>query len=268
MIKRPLKYAGIIILFLVSNLILVSSGSGEGVGKLALSSKHIMNFEKLSFQSEEEQTPLWEDEFQKPSGRKSTTKAMFLSLLLPGAGELYANNKIRSRIFLGLEGVIWSSFFGFRTYGSWKKRDYKGFATSHAGIDLEGKSDEFFEDLTYYDNRDEYNQFARLYQGEDAIIYPENDFWNWEWDSQDSRGHYRDLRNKSKAAYRKALYMVGLAALNRIVSVLDAAHSVRKFNRRLGSEFSSINQTGLKFDLNANFFGKNPHFFLSLSKSF
>ena len=222
----------------------------------------------LNLQNEKEKGSLWEDEFQKPSGRKSTTKAMFLSLLLPGAGEYYADNKTHSRIFLGIEGSIWGSFFAFRTYGSWKKKDYKGFAALHAGVGLDGKNDNFFEDITYYDNRDEYNQFARLYNGDQAVIYPENDFWNWEWDSQDSKGRYRELRNQSKSAYRRALYMVGLAALNRVVSVLDAVRSVKKFNRMLGSEFSSADQTGLKFSLDANFFGRNPHFSFSLRKSF
>jgi len=212
--------------------------------------------------------PSFEDEFQKPSGRKSTTKAMLLSLLLPGAGELYAGNGTGSRMFLGLEGSIWTGFFAFRTYGSWKKTDYKGYAALHAGANLDSKTDDYFENITYYDTRDQYNQFARLYHGADATIYPENDFWNWNWDSQDSKGRFRDLRNQSKTAYRRALFMVGLAAVNRIVSVLDAARSVKKFNRKLSSEFSSVNPTGLRFSLDANPFSKNPHYYFKVKKRF
>ena len=193
---------------------------------------------------------------------------MFLSLLLPGAGELYAENTTGSRIFLGLEGSIWAGFFAFRTYGSWKKTDYKGYAALHSGVNLDSKTDDYFENITYYDTRDQYNQFARLYHGADAMIYPENDFWNWNWDSQDSKGRFRDLRNQSKTAYRRALFMVGLAAVNRIGSVLDAVRSVKKFNRKLSSEFSSINPTGLRFSLDANPFSKNPHYYFKVKKSF
>jgi hypothetical protein len=296
--KRFLNYTWIIVLSLLFNLVFVNPGFGKGKGfagmeyspvpsrlSQGLSSipfsseitnrlKFVQSAEDGQFlfsqnlQNEKEKGSLWEDEFQKTSGRKSTTKAMLLSLLLPGAGELYAENKSHSRIFLGIEGSIWSTFFAFRTYGSWKKRDYKGYSALHAEVDLEGKNDDFFEDITYYDNRDEYNQFARLYNGDKAVIYPENDFWNWEWDSQDSKGRYRELRNQSKSAYRRALYMVGLAALNRVVSVLDAVRSVKKFNRKLGSEFSSAYQSGLRFSLDANFFSRNPHFSFSLSKNF
>jgi hypothetical protein len=275
-------YRYVLISFFLLNWVLVSSGSGEETNTLVTDPPQAGSVSKIMFlthqppldlqnfylQTEAEDAPLWQDEFQKPSGRKSATKAMVLSLILPGAGEYYAESKLRSGVFLGIEGAIWSSFLGFRTYGSWKKRDYKGYASLHADANLEGKSDDFFEDLTYYDNRDEYNQFARLYDGDAAIIYPENDFWNWQWDSQSSRERYRELRNQSKSAYRKALYMVGLAALNRVVSVLDAAYSVRKFNRKLGSEFSSVSQRGMKFRLDANPFGNNPHFILNLSKKF
>ncbi|MDH4223588.1 MAG: hypothetical protein OEV55_08640 [candidate division Zixibacteria bacterium] len=228
----------------------------------------IPNLNQKVFYQDNRDIPQWGDEFQKPSGRKSITKAMLLSLVLPGAGEFYAENKNRFRFFLGIESAVWSGFAGFRAYGSWKKNDYKGFATSHAGINLDGKSDKFFENMTYYDNRDEYNQFARLYHGDEAVIYPENDFWNWEWDSQDSKARFRELRNQSKSAYRKALFMVGLAALNRVVSMLDAARSVKKFNRQLSSEFSSINKTGLKISLDANFFGRNPHLVLNFNRNF
>jgi hypothetical protein len=296
MIKSHIKYKPVVFLLILFNSVIISGSLAggfvgtehypvpaqlnQGLSSMPFSRevtnhlKFVKSTEGRQFlyvqnlQNEKEKGSLWEDEFQKTSGRKSATKAMLLSLLLPGAGELYAGNKTHSRIFLGIEGSIWGSFFAFRTYGSWKKRDYKGYSALHAGVDLDGKNDNFFEDITYYDKRDEYNQFARLYNGDQAIIYPENDFWNWEWDSQDSKGRYRELRNQSKSAYRRALYMVGLAALNRVVSVLDAVRSVKKFNRKLGSEFSSADQTGLKFSLDANFFGRNPHFNFSLRKSF
>lgn len=279
MIKRLLR--NIWVFALLFNLALITSTSGqekENAGtehssvlvpaKKILTEQTSVSLKGQKSEQKSQVNPSFEDEFQKPSGRKSTAKAMLLSLLLPGAGELYAGNGTGSRIFLGLEGSIWAGFFAFRTYGSWKKTDYKGYATMHAGVNLDSKTDDYFENITYYDTRDQYNQFARLYHGADATIYPENDFWNWNWDSQDSKGRFRDLRNQSKTAYRRALFMVGLAAVNRIVSVLDAARSVKKFNRKLSSEFSSVNPTDLRFSLDANPFSKNPHYYFKVKKEF
>jgi len=281
MVKRHLKDIWIIPLALLFSFVFISSGSGEESGnavterssilaspKPVLASQTPVILKGQSFEQNRQVNPSFEDEFQKPSGRKSVTKAMLLSLLLPGAGELYADNATGSRIFFGLEGSIWVGFFAFRTYGSWKKTDYKGYAAAHAGVILDSKTDDFFENITYYDNRDQYNQFAKLYHGADATIYPENDFWNWNWDSQDSKGRFRDLRNQSKMAYRRALFMVGLAAVNRVVSVLDAARSVKKFNRKLGSEFSSVNSDELRFSLDVNPFSKNPHYSFKVKKIF
>jgi len=198
---------------------------------------------------------------EKKEGLKSATKAALLSLLLPGAGEIYGGSKTKGKIFIFSEASLWAGYFGFRTYGSWLKKDYKVYAASHAKVNLEGKSDDFFDQLSFYDSRDQYNQFAPLYHRGDKQPYPEDDLWNWEWDSRDSRYYYRDLKNRSKNATRNALYLVGLSIVNRIVSVVDAMKTVRTYNRKRSLEFSHI-----KFDLKANPLGHNPTVMLYLSR--
>jgi hypothetical protein len=198
---------------------------------------------------------------ERKEGWKSGTKAALLSLLLPGAGEIYGGSKTKGKIFIFSEASLWAGFFAFRTYGSWLKDDYKVYAASNARVDLDGKDDDFFDNLAFYDNRDQYNQFALLYNRGEKQPYPQDDVWNWEWDSRESREHYRDLKNRSKSAYRRALYMVGLSALNRIVSVVDAIKTVRAYNRKRSLEFSRI-----KFDLKANPLGHNPQVMVYISR--
>ena len=198
---------------------------------------------------------------EKKEGLKSVSKAALLSLLLPGAGEIYGGSKTKGKIFIFSEASLWGGFFGFRTYGAWLKKDYKVYAAEHAKVDLDGKSDDFFDELAFYDSREQYNQFAPLYHRGEKEPYPENDFWNWEWDSRESRYYYRDLKNRSKSASRKALYMVGLSIVNRIVSVVDAMKTVRTYNRKKSLEFSQI-----KFDLKANPLGHNPSVMLYISR--
>jgi hypothetical protein len=128
-------------------------------------------------------------------------------------------------------------------------------------VNLEGKSDDYFDQLAFYDSRDQYNQYAPLYYREDRQPYPEDEFWNWEWDSRRSRDYYRDLKNRSKNASRNALYMVGLSVLNRIVSVVDAMKTVRTYNRKKSLEFSHM-----KFDLKANLLSQNPTVMLYITR--
>jgi hypothetical protein len=209
-----------------------------------------------------------EDMFQMPGefeekkeGMKSVTKAALLSFILPGAGEIYGGAKTKGQIFILSEASVWAGYFAFQTYGNWLEDDYKSYAASHAQVDLTGKPSDFFDNLAFYDTRDRYNQFALLYHPGEALPYPEDDLWNWVWESGDSRLYYRELKNRSRDASRRALYMVGLSVVNRIISVLDAMKTVRTYNRAKSFELSRI-----KFDLKANPFSHNPRIMLYVSR--
>lgn len=203
------------------------------------------------------------DEFAPSGQQKSPSQALLLSLLLPGAGQFYNESKTKAGVFAGTEASLWLGFFTFRTIGSWKKTDYQNYAVAHAGVNPEDKDDDFYERLTFYDDRDQYNQLTRLYNGPEAPIYPEIEFWNWEWDGFNSRSKYRDLRNQSKTAYRRSLYMVGLAGLNRILSALDAFRGAKNFNRQ-----KALEREELSFHPKISLFGSNRKVGLVATKSF
>ena len=172
------------------------------------------------------------DDFGKLEGGKSKWKALGLSLVLPGAGQYYTESKGKMRLFGGIEAAIWSNFIGFRLYGKWKKEDYIGWAATHAGADVNGKPDSYFETLTYYDNINIYNQLELLYERSEAQVYPDTPEYYWNWDSNDSRIHYRNLRNASKTAYRRSLLFLGAALANRLLSGIDAYRSAGSYNRQ------------------------------------
>jgi hypothetical protein len=192
---------------------------------------------------------------------KSAGKAALLSLLLPGAGEVYAGAETKGKIFIISEASLWAGFLGLKTYSSWLKDDYKSYAADHAQVELENKPNGFFDELAFYENRDMYNQFAPLYNPGEKFPFPENDLWYWQWDSRESRLHYRDLKNRSKDMSRKALYMVGLSLVNRIVSVVDALKTVKSYNRKKSLEFSR-----LKFDMKASPLGHDPTVMFCVSR--
>ena len=165
------------------------------------------------------------------SGGPSVRKAVFLSLLLPGAGEFYAGDIKSAKSLLGTEALIWTAHLGLREYGRWLREDYRAFARVHAGIDPTGKPDSYFDDIKFYASSYRYNELAFREDGPEAELYPPN---AWEWDSQDSRQRYRSLRNNSLLSYRCAAYMIGAAVVNRIISAINAARIVRKSKRQVG----------------------------------
>jgi len=191
--------------------------------------------EAHAFRDDDLNFPLFDNAEKKADG-KSKWKALGFSLVLPGAGQYYAGSRNRMTIFGTAEALVWSGFFGFRMYGSWKKEDYRAWAALKAGALVDGKAEGFFEKMTYYDNLDDYNQFELLYEGSRAELFPSSREYYWNWDSDISRLHFRDLRNQSKAAYRQSLLFFGAAVANRILAGIDAYRAASTFNKR--DEFS------------------------------
>ena len=179
--------------------------------------------------------------------RVSTGKAALYSALVPGLGEYYIGHKTKAKYFFAAEALTWIGYFSFRTYGSWKEDDMIRFASEKANANLEGK-DEFFQDmLGFYIDIDQYNTLGRVSDPERPYLEdtPEN---HWYWQSTDDQNAYRDIKNSARDAYRRSDFMIGVAVVNRIISIIDAVRDAKRTNSRIG-EFSVEGQRKFKFSV-------------------
>jgi len=195
--------------------------------------------------------PAERDEFRKerskqPTGRKSVVKAALLSALLPGAGEYYLGNRGKARYFFTVEAISWAACIAYRTYGHWKRDDYIRYAKTHANANLEGKSEAYRDLVGFYTSIDDYNSLGRVYDPERPYLYdtPDN---HWRWQSGADQATYRNLKNHSREAYRRAKFMVGIAVANRIISVLDAIRDTRRANRSLDDSYAQEKPFQIQF---------------------
>nr|MBN2276742.1 hypothetical protein [candidate division Zixibacteria bacterium] len=195
----------------------------------------------------------------------SKAKAIFLSVLAPGAGHLYMGEKGRGEVFLGAEVVSWAGFFAFRTAGKWKKEDYINYAEKYAGIDPDGKDDDFYRNLTFYNSTEEYNESGRIINPGSPYYYPETGY-DWQWVSDEARADYRDMRNSSESYYRNATFMIGVAVVNRIFASIDAIRLLRKHTGSGHAEYGEVKK--LDFKVKANPFGHNPEVKLTVLHRF
>jgi hypothetical protein len=205
-------------------------------------------------------------DMSKPAAAKeiSMKKAMFLSILVPGAGEYYAGSTFKGQVFMGVELAIWSGFIAYRIYGGWKKNDYKDYASVHAGLDNSGKDDEFYDWVGFYDSREEFNLLGRLYYP-DRPYLPDTRYYHWQWESEKDRFRFKDLKDASRKAFRNSTFMLGLAALNRLVSGIDTYRTVRAARRTV----SSLTQFGdYKLKVSPRLSAENPGVKISLSRKF
>ncbi len=172
-----------------------------------------------------------EDEFAAGWKKKSPAQAFFMSLVLPGTGQIYSGAEAKGKIFLSAEALCWESFWLFRSLGNQKGENYGNFAATPAS-----GNDGYYSNSSFYGSSDEYPRFTRLHNIPSEIIYPEDGFSNWQWDNADSRLQYRNLKNQNKIFYRLSLYSIGMAVFTRIVSSFDAALSAKKFNQKRSVE--------------------------------
>jgi hypothetical protein len=172
------------------------------------------------------------------SETKSVPKAFLFSLLLPGAGQFYAQAPGRGRLFAGAEVAIWTGFVGLHLYSDWKEEDYQLYAAEHAGLDPRSKSQEYFEDVSLFMSMEEYNRRQLKNFREGAELYSTSDFW--EWDSDRSRREFDSLYRASTNAEHNAVILTGVALFNHLLSAVDAARSARAYNKRYASRTPSI----------------------------
>ena len=72
----------------------------------------------------------------------------------------------------------------------------------------------------------QHNQFALYDDGPAAVLYADAPEFFWEWDAEESRMRYRQLRNASQTAKRQALFTTGLVVANHLISAIHAARGV------------------------------------------
>jgi len=194
------------------------------------------------------------------SGKKKTGLAIIYSLLLPGMGELYAESYSSGKYFTIADGALWGVYIGMNTYAGWQKDKYKSFAASSGGVNPAGKNDNYFADISIYNNIDEYND-AKALEGDFSAMYDSRQYY-WSW-SENDRKRYRSLWVSSEEAYNNIRFVVGALILNRIASAINAVRLVSAYNKRQSSELSwnfsvglndPINMpSGVSFNFQANF---------------
>lgn len=182
---------------------------------------------------------------------KSTITAVGLSLLLPGAGHVYAGSGGRAKFFFGTEAVVWGLALAFDRWSAWKLNSATDLAVQRAGLLAEGKDDEFLEYLEFYTTRGDFNIAGRIIEPDREFLAETRDtYWHWETDAD--RQTYRDLRNASSAAARNRNFMFYAAVLTRAASAADAYRVVRQEKTRVREE------EGLKLSVRPRFSLRNP----------
>ena len=190
---------------------------------------------------------------------KSTSKGFLLSLLLPGAGEFYAESKIKAGIFLGLEALLWAGYLSYHGKAKNKEDEYIDFANTNWS--REAYTDSM---LTIYGvDIDTIQTGTKMVSDYDSVVIVEHlpdtktqqyyemigkyDQFRYGWDDYDRtnfltphRNHYLDMRDDSNKLFDNARYSLIAIIGNHILSGFDAVWSIKRYNKKAGG-FSELN---------------------------
>ena len=151
--------------------------------------------------------------------------AMLRSLIIPGWGESYLGYHKTARYFFWTDVALWASVIGLEVYSHWKEDQFITFAATHADAQMEGKSERFYADIGNYSDTEAYNE-ARLRNRDFDALYTDPAYF-WAWDSDQNRLDYDHIRIQSRSAHNKIYFFIGAAALNRLISLIDAGKKAR-----------------------------------------
>lgn len=174
-------------------------------------------------------------------GRKLT--AGFLSLLVPGAGQLYNGDRGKALIFAGAEAAVWTSYLVFHFQAEGLTGDYRDYAGIFAGTSGE-HTEPYWRAVGRYMDSDDYNVYlkkvARAEQVDATGLIEGDDVWFWR--NERYLTNYQILRADANRAYDRRDFTVLFALINRAISVYDAV-------RGAGSSGHMLEVAGLGFDV-------------------
>jgi len=173
-------------------------------------------------------------ELQYKQQKKKTGLAILYSALLPGMGELYAGDYSSGKYFTIADGVLWGSLIGVTAYANSQEDNYRSFAETYGGVDLDGKDAKYFANIGNYLDIYQYNYRQELDRNFEDIY--NNETYYWKWSGQAQRSEYRDMWKSSETANNSTRFIVGALILNRIASVINAIRLVNAHNKNLKKE--------------------------------
>ena len=168
--------------------------------------------------------------------KKSVGLGIIYSLLLPGMGELYADAYDMGKYFTIADGILWGTYIGMSSYTSWQEDNYKSYAAVNAGVDNSNKDADYYATISEYSNIESYNDQKALERNFDEMYNEQVYFWKWQ--TSEERETYRDMWLSSEQTSNDLRFIVGGLLLNRVVSAINAARLVSKYNSRLEEQTS------------------------------
>lgn len=177
------------------------------------------------------------------TSKKAPGLAAVYSLLLPGMGELYAEDFSSGKYFLAAEGVLWLSYAAFEVVGNDLRDDARTYASAQAGLAAPVRDDQLYVDVGNFNSLADYNE-KRLRDRELSRVYDPARGYAWQWNSEASRLAFRDQRVRSENMYNNRKFVAAGILINHVASAINAARAAIAHNSALDETLGDLRVSG------------------------
>jgi len=154
--------------------------------------------------------------------------AFIRSMIMPGWGHYYADkdNWNRGKIHLGAEAAFIASYFGLLTRASNLEERYITLASLKAGVQIQNRNRAFQLAIGDHSNLNDYNDVQLRSRNWNRLLEDSvENYWNWQ--TEDDRIRYNQLRSDRDRVKNQLPGVLGLMAVNRVVSAISAYNHAR-----------------------------------------
>lgn len=204
------------------------------------------------------------------AGNKSMTKAVILSLIVPGAGEIYTGRLVRGLVFLGIDALGWTAYTVYNRKGDnidaefkrylnthWDAAAYRSYLADYMASHNGQPPDSFThtlpdtKDQQYYEMIGKYDQFVRWWDDYNPNTGPVGQSQN--------RLYYMGRRYASNRNYDRAMIVGMVIFVNRIASLIDTIYLVKKNNKFRAQHWSWDVYTVPQYGYSTGYFSLRYH---------
>ena len=149
--------------------------------------------------------------------------ALLRSAILPGWGHYYVDKSdwTRGQFHLGADLILIMGYFGLDARASNIESQFITLANLRADASIADRDRAYRLAIGQFNSLAEYNDFQRRSRNWNRILddTPEN---RWNWNSNDDRLRYRDLREDADQIRTQLPAVIGLLVVNRVISGISA----------------------------------------------
>jgi hypothetical protein len=172
------------------------------------------------------------------------------NIIVPGWG---FENKQQSKKYFFREVVIWGTIFSAKNSSDMLQGYYSSYGIDYANADIANNDLEYSMNVGNYNSMSLYNEaMLRKRQGDD--VYPENEGYDWNWNSNDHRLKYRKIFEASSNLGKVADFAVAGLIINRMIAGISYLYYHRTGSEsKISSDFSKSDKNTFLLKLKYNF---------------